>query len=374
MERRLDIALCITDLQLGGAERCLVELASGLDPRRFRPVVFVLESPPKMELASGLPALRAAGVDVHFLGARRSWDVLRVLRDLTRLLSAQHPRIVQTFLFHANILGRIAARRAGVGHVVSGIRVAEPSRRWRLWVDRLTDRLVDRHVCVSRSVARFAEREARLPPEKLVVIPNAVDLQRFPAAPAVDLRTLGIDAGRRVVVCVGRLDRQKGLAWLIRSAPMWLDRLPGTDLLLVGEGPLGGKLQRLCRRCGVADRVYFAGWRPDVPAVLAASDLLVLPSAWEGMPNAVLEAMASRLPVLATDVEGVQELLGPVAPEQTVPYGDWEAFAERVVNLMEDRRRAAELGAENRRLAEQKFSIGRMVAAYEQLWESLLAS
>jgi glycosyltransferase involved in cell wall biosynthesis len=111
-----------------------------------------------------------------------------------------------------------------------------------------------------------------------------------------------------------------------------------------------------------------------VPAVLAASDLLVLPSAWEGMPKAVLEAMASRLPVVASDVEGVRELLGPVADEQTVPYGDSGAFAERVVKLMEDRRRAAELGAENRRLAEQKFSIGRMVTAYEQLWESLLTS
>jgi glycosyltransferase involved in cell wall biosynthesis len=372
--QRLGIALCITDLQLGGAERCLVELATALDPRRFRPVVYVLQSPPKTARASGLPALRAAGVEVHCLGARRSWDLLRVVRDLTRLLSAEQPRIVQTFLFHANIVGRIAARRAGVEHVVSGIRVAEPSRRWRLWVDRLTDRLVCRHVCVSRSVARFAEREARLPPDKLVVIPNAVDLQRFSAVPPADLRTCGVETGRRVVVCVGRLDRQKGLSWLIRSAPAWLDHLPGTDLLLVGEGPMRRRLQRLCRRCGVADRVHFAGWRPDVPAVLAASDLLVLPSAWEGMPKAVLEAMASRLPVVVTDVEGVRELLGPVAQEQTVPYGDSGAFAERVVKFMEDRRRATELGAENRGLAEQEFSIRRMVAAYEQLWESLLTS
>ncbi len=370
--RKLGIALCITDLRVGGAERCLAELATGLDRQRFCPVVYALEPPPKTEQASCLPALRAADVEVHFLGARRNWEILRVLRHLTRLLAARRPRIVQTFLFHANIIGRIAARRAGVEHVVSGIRVAEPHRRWRLWADRLTDRLVERHVCVSRSVARFAETKARLPPEKLVVIPNAVDLRQYPARRPADLRSCGIDAGRRVVSCVGRLDRQKGLPWLIRSAPAWLGRLPRVDLLVVGEGPLRQKLERICRQSGLSDRVHFAGWRRDVPEILAASDLLVLPSAWEGMPKVVLEAMASRLPVVATDVEGVRELLGPAADDQTVQYGDSRAFAEKVVTLMENSRRAAEIASQNRRRSEQKFSLARMVTAYEQLWESLL--
>jgi starch synthase (maltosyl-transferring) len=279
---------------------------------------------------------------------------------------------VQTFLFHANIVGRIAARRAGVPRVASGIRVGEPHRRWRLWADRLTDRLVDRHVCVSRSVARFAEAKARLPSEKLVVIPNGVDLRRYPARKAADLRNCGIGSGRRVVTCVGRLDRQKGLPWLIRTAPAWLGRLPDTELLLVGEGPLQRKLERLRRQSAVSDRIHFAGWRGDVPEILAASDLLVLPSAWEGMPKVVLEAMASRLPVVATDVEGVQELLGPAAVDQTVQYGDSKAFAEKVVVFMENRQKAAEVGGDNRRRTEEKFSITRMVTAYEQLWESLL--
>ena len=369
--QKLGIGLCITDLELGGAERCLLQLATRLDRERFCPVVYALEPPPESEQASCLPALDAAGIEVHCLGARAIWGIPRVVRELTRLLAAQRPRIVQTFLFHANIAGRIAARRAGVDAVVSGIRVAEPHRRWRLWADRLTDRLVDRHVCVSRSVAQFAEEKARLPAEKLVVIPNGVDLQRFPAQRPADLREFGIRPGRRVVSCVGRLDRQKGLPGLIRSAPAWLERLPGTELLLVGEGPLRGELHTICHRNGISQRVHFAGWRSDVPEILAASDLLVLPSIWEGMPNVVLEAMASRLPVVATDVAGVRELLGPAARQQAVPYGDAAAFAQRVVQLMDDRRSAAELGSQNRQRAEEKFSITRMVAAYERLWESL---
>jgi glycosyltransferase involved in cell wall biosynthesis len=370
----IGIALCITDLRLGGAERCLVELATGLDRQRFCPVVYVLEPPPEPQQAAGLAGLRAADIEVHCLGARRNWHLVRVLRGLTRLLATQQPQIVQTFLFHANIVGRIAARRAGVGHVVSGIRVAEPGRRWRLWVDRLTDRLVDRHVCVSRSVALFAATKGRLPPEKLVVIPNGVELRRYPAPRAAELRTCGIAAGRRIVVCVARLSRQKGLPWLIRSAPAWLGRLPDTDLLLVGEGPLRRKLEQLARQSGASNRIHFAGWRPDVPEILAAADLLVLPSTWEGMPNVVLEAMASRLPVVAADVAGVRELLGATAEEQIVQYGDSGGLAARIVMFMENTPRAAEVGDKNRRRAEQTFSIAKMVTAYEQLWESLLTA
>ena len=100
---------------------------------------------------------------------------------------------------------------------------------------------------------------------------------------------------------------------------------------------------------GIADRVHFAGWRADVPEILAASDLLVLPSAWEGMPNVVLEAMASGLPVVATSVEGVEELLGPAAESQTVRYGDSAALATKIVRLVDDRHEATATGAENRR-------------------------
>ena len=371
--RPLGVALCITDLQVGGAERCLVELATRVDRRRFCPVVYALGPRPTEEEASCVPVLETAGVEVHCLGARRKWQVLPILRRLTRLLQTQRPQLVQTFLFHANILGRIAGRRAGVGRVVSGIRVAQRHPRWRLWADRLTQRLVDRHACVSQSVAQFAQRQAGLPAEKLVVIPNGVDLQRHPAQYPVDLRTLGIGSDRRVITCVGRLDRQKGLPWLIEAAAGWLRRLPDCDLLLVGRGPERPKLERICRQSGLCDRIHLVGWRPDVPEILAASDLLVLPSAWEGMPNVVLEAMASRRPVVATDVEGVRELLGPAAEAQVVRYGDSQSLTEKIVRFLQDPRTAAETGTANRKRAEENFDVTRMVIAYQDLWESLVA-
>ena len=331
------IALCITELDAGGAERCLTELATRIDRSRFAPVVYCLAPPPRREDASCLPALVAAGVEVHCLGGRGVWQFPVVAHRLKRLLLAQKPQLIQTFLFHANVLGRIVARRAGVKKVVAGIRVAERAARWHLWLDRLTRSWVDRYVCVSQAVADFSAKQLGLPPEKLVVIPNGIELDKYPARQPADLRAFGIAAGRRVVVFVGRLEPQKGVRWLIETAPLWLAKLPDCDLLLVGEGPLRASLETAARAAGIADRVHFAGWRADVPEILAASDLLVLPSAWEGMPNVVLEAMASRLPVVASDVEGVRELLGPDAARQTVRYGDTQMLIDKIVSLMLDR-------------------------------------
>jgi starch synthase (maltosyl-transferring) len=155
------------------------------------------------------------------------------------------------------------------------------------------------------------------------------------------------------------------------TAPRWLAKMPDCDLLLVGNGPLRPSLEAAGRAAGIADRVHFAGWRADVPEILAASSLLVLPSLWEGMPNVVLEAMASRLPVVASDVEGVRELLGPNAARQTVAHGDSRMLAEAIVGLMLDPALSSATGMENRRRAEQCFGIARMVKAYEDLWASL---
>jgi glycosyltransferase involved in cell wall biosynthesis len=366
------LALCITDLDIGGAERCLTELAVRMDRSRFAPVVCCLGPRPPRDEASCVPQLLDAGVEVHCLGGRSIWQFPIVLRRLRRLLIAHKPQIAQTFMFHANILGRFSVRRAGVPKVVASIRVAEHAARWHLRLDRLTQRRVDRYVCVSEAVADFSAARAGLPREKLVVIPNGIELDRYPARRPADLRGFGIPSGRRVVTFVGRLEPQKGVDWLLATARQWLTKLPDGELLLVGLGPSEGALKAAVQAAGIADRVHFAGWRPDVPEILAASGLLVLPSVWEGMPNVVLEAMASRLPVVATDVEGVRELLGPGAGQQTVRHGDSQALGDKIVRFMLDSTLARATGEENRRRAEENFGIARMVEAHEALWESLV--
>jgi glycosyltransferase involved in cell wall biosynthesis len=369
----IPIALCITDLEVGGAERCLMELAVRLDPNRFKPVVYSLASVPTERDASVLPRLEEAGIEVHCLGAQSIWQLPWVIGRLKRLLLAQHPQLVQTFLFHANITGRIAARLAGISRVVAGIRVAERQSWWHLWMDRLTHKMVDRYVCVSQSVADFAAAQAGLPQDKLVVIPNGVDLTRYPATRPVDLKAHGIQAGKKIVTFIGRLERQKGVLWLVETAAHWLKRSADCELLLIGRGPLQRQVEETIASLGISERVHLLGLRTDIPELLAASHLLVLTSQWEGMPNAVLEAMASQLPVVATDVEGVRELLGAGSEQQTVPYGDTQAFVNKVVAILKNPAIADRIGLENRQRVEKHFSLTCMVEAYQDLWESLLS-
>ena len=365
------VALCITDLDVGGAERCLQNLAIGLERARFDPVVYCLGPRPKNREASCVELIESAGIPVHCLEASKPWHFTRTLRRLTGLLTSQSPQILQSFLFHANFMGRLAGRRAGVPHILSGIRVAERHSWWHLMLDRWTQGMVERHVCVSTGVAKFSASEAGLARDGLVVIPNGIDCDSVAATQPIDLADLGLPPGRRVITFVGRLEPQKGLPWLLETAVGWLPNVPGHDLLLVGAGPQETSLRDLIGQLGISDRVHLAGWRADVLEILRASDMLVLPSLWEGMPNVVLQAMALGLPVLATRVEGTCELLGDLSGPQTTPYGETQVFSEKLVAILSTPSEAARLGTANQLRARQKFSLAEMVHAYEDLWQGL---
>jgi glycosyltransferase involved in cell wall biosynthesis len=366
----LRVALCITELEAGGAERMLVELARRLDRARFTPAVYVLGPRPHGDEQTLADELDWAGVETHFLGASSVWALPGTVRRLTALFRASRPDVLQSFLFHANVVGPWAARRAGVPRVLTGIRVAERHSAWHRQVARRTAHWAARHVCVSQSVADFTSDVTRIDRQSLTVIPNGVDVSRFAGAAPLDLAGLGLPAGRRAFALVGRLERQKGADWLFDLLPGVFAAQASHDLLVVGSGPERRALESQAHRLGIASRVHFTGPRADIPGLLAAVNGLVLPSRWEGMPNVVLEAMASGKPVVATNVEGVAELLGPENAGQIVPAGDAQAFCEALVNLLGQPARAAELGRQNSRRIAEHFTLERMVAAYERLFES----
>ena len=363
------LALVITELDVGGAERCVANLACGLDRHRFEPVVYALGVPPAEPQRQLVDQLSAAQVPVRFVGADSAWDFWSASRKLRLWFREQQPDLVQSFLFHANILGIRAAVGAKIPHRVLGLRVADPTR-WRQWLERRATRAAQRVVCVSEAVAEFAA-QCGLPKRKLVVIPNGIDTHRYPAA-AADLAALGVPRSRRVILFVGRLHHQKGLDWLLHLAPELLRILPEHDLLLVGSGPARQQYETLARELNIARRVHFAGWRSNVAEILAASTMLVLPSRWEGMPNVLLEAMATRLPIVTTRAEGVDEILGALCDAQAVRFGDRQGFLDRVLAICGNTALAEELGEANRKRVEQVFSMGAAVAAYQDLYESLI--
>ena len=366
------VLLAITELEVGGAERCLTRLAARLDRSRFEPLVVSLAPRPADAQAELVRELEAAGVRVEFLNLASKLSFPAAIRRMRRLYERERPGLVQSFLHHANVVACLAARGSGLP-VSTGIRVAEPKPlRWRL--ERWASRTAQRHVCVSQAVARFAARRMRLAKAKLEVIPNGIEAARFRDAQPARLSDFGIREPRRALLYVGRLDPQKGVAWLLQLAPQLLAAAPGHDLLIVGRGVEEAALRRGAAERGLAERVHFAGWSSNVPQLMRAADLLLVPSRWEGMPNVILEAMAAGRAVVATRAEGVVELLGEAAAEQTVPAGDSAAFIATTKALLVSPKRLRDIGLENQRRVASEFSLDAMVAAYERLFATLAAS
>jgi glycosyltransferase involved in cell wall biosynthesis len=368
------IAFCITDFDDGGAERHLAELATRLPRERYEPAVVVLSGPPRSPADQLLHMVSEHGISVKFLGGLSILSTPTVCWQLREWLRGFKPHLLQCYLAHANILGALAAHQAGVAHIVTGIQVAELRRNWHIALQRITARLADKHVCVSRSVTDFAAKDMLLPREKLLAIPNGIEMERWVHARPTSLSRLGLSPNRGMILFAGRLDPQKRPDWLLNRMPAVFDRLPDHDLAIAGEGPLRSSLGRLAEQLGISDRIHFVGWQPDMPSLLAAADAVVLTSQWEGMPNIVLEAMAAGRPIVTTDVHGVRELLGDETTPQISPANEAQAFVNAVAKVCNDRTLSAHLGQLNQERARAFFSIDAMVAAYCKLYDSLLAN
>jgi glycosyltransferase involved in cell wall biosynthesis len=324
--------------------------------------VYCLASP-----GSLLEDLADADVPVTCFGVRSQWN-LAVILELARELRKFRPALLQTWLYHANIAGRLAGWMAGVPRVVSGIRVAERRGRTRLWIDRLTRSLVDHHVCVSRSVAEFSMGSSRLSPAKTSVIHNGVDFDRFAKEKPADLTAFEISEGNHIVLFVGRLDHQKAPHVLLDA----FQQVEDSHLLFVGEGPLRVSLEKAAKDAGLVERVHFLGPRDDVPALMRAATCLVLPSRWEGLPNVILEAMAAGLPVVATDVDGSAELIENGETGFLVPSKSPSALGQAIEQIIRERDTANCVARAAQHVVSQEFAWQDTITAFDSLYESLI--
>lgn len=366
MTNPVPIAFCITELDDGGAERALVQIVTRLDPQAWKPHVICLAPPGPL-----VAEFEQAGIPVECLGMQDLRGMLG-LRKLIRSLKRIRPQLLQTFLYHANIAGRLAAACTRVPHVVSGIRVAETRSKLRLRIDRWTDRFVDRHVCVGQAVAEFSATTGGLPRAKMVVIPNGVDHEAIAAVPRTDIQAeFGIPHERKVLLFVGRLDPQKDPMLLLQafSATHTKDQL---HLLFVGDGPMDSSLAAKVNDLGIADRTTFAGRRNDVIGIMKASDCLVLPSRWEGLPNVILEAMATGLPVIATRAHGSMELLDDGRLGRLVEVGDAVGLARAVDACLGEHETARAKAGLAQTLLRKEFTWDQSARRYADLYEELL--
>jgi glycosyltransferase involved in cell wall biosynthesis len=260
--------------------------------------------------------------------------------------------------------------------LLSSIRARDLAKpRWqRLW-DRRTVHWARKIVFNSRSVVEYAKKEEGIRDEQVVVIPNGVaDLRALALQHrATSRRDLGLEPETIVLGSVGRLQPQKNQTLLLRACA----KLPATNsiwkLLIVGDGPDKAKLQATASEVGLRDRVLWLGARADVERLLAAMDLFVHTADFEGMPNALMEAMAMGLPAVASRVDGAIELIRDGISGYLVPAGDAPAFADRISRIMSDSKLAARLGENAHREILEAFGMDRMIDAYHQLFTSVVS-
>jgi glycosyltransferase involved in cell wall biosynthesis len=334
------VTLLITGLGKGGAENQLVALAKHLRSCGWDTEVISLLPPTQF-----VDHLADAGVQVWSAGLSKSLRDLPALLMLLRHLRHRRPQVLCTFMFHANVIGRILGRIAGVPVVISSIRNERFGSAWREWLEAATRRLADAIVVNSANVLESLARRNIVRREECCVIPNAVNLDRFNVADtavrAKKRREFGIDK-EFLWLAVGRLEFQKDYASLLCALARLSEKYSTVRLMVAGDGPLREQLQTMAREWESHSIVTWLGLRDDVPDLMGAADGFVLASAWEGSPNAVLEALATETAVVATDVGGTRELVGEGQCGFLVPPGDADALAvamEKLMTLSVDERR-----------------------------------
>jgi glycosyltransferase involved in cell wall biosynthesis len=385
MSRRLKVVRVIARLNIGGPAIHVTNLCAGLDPLRFESILVTgTENPGEGSL---LDLARAQGVEpvvIPEIVGELSINQrdLRGLLALYRLMRREQPHLVHTHTAKAGVLGRLAARLARVpvvvhtyhGHVLHGYYGAAQS-----WMLRRMEQALacvsDRLVAVSEQVKRDLVGYRVASSHKISVIPLGLELK-----PLLDSRAnrgqlrreLGVAPDAPLVGIVGRIFPIKNHRLFLEAAARVVAELPGARFVVVGDGVLRPATEEQARALGIADRVFFTGWRRDLPRIYPDLDVLVVSSNNEGTPVSAIEAMAPGCPVVATRVGGLPDLVADGETGCLVPSGDAPALAAAVARLLRHTDLRLALGGAARTSVADRFAVDRLVRDVEGLYDELL--
>ena len=361
----------IDSLHLGGAQEVVLNLATCGNRQRFSHEVATMHS-------RGVywERMAALGIPLHSLSPHKYFPLY--VASLPALLLHEGFDILHCHLVASNIIAKPFGRLCRVPVVLNHDHTNDDYRandRLRLALDALSNRLASHVIAVSDSCRRFLIERERVPAEKITLVQNAIDLRRYSAACGTRSeakKALGLPGNGPVVAGVGRLNPQKNFSLFIRIAAEVLKRHPQAVFVLAGDGPEDGFLRHLARECGVAERLHFCGYVPDARQVYLAADVVLMPSLFEGLPMSLLEAMAMRVPVVASALDGIAEVVEDGRDGFLVPSGDAKLFCERVCQLIENPPLAGELGAAASEKIASRFSAERMCSEVEGVYDRFL--
>jgi glycosyltransferase involved in cell wall biosynthesis len=368
---KVKVAHIVPMLSPGGAERVAVHIVRGLNRERFEPVVVSFTDRLNCDLDH---LLDDAGIEVRYLGKHAGFDY-RVYSRLYRVLKECRPDIVHS---HLHVLryalpSLLLLKKASLLHTVHNMAEREVEPRAR-WIQRYAYRCGVVPVAVAKRVAVSLESLYGI--ERCRVISNGIPTDGYanPRIPRREWRAReGFREDETLFVCVARFAPQKNHALLLNAFAQGPAANPNAHLVLVGEGVLQQELEAQTKALGLTRQVHFLGLRVDIPDVLAAMDIFVLSSDWEGNPLSILEAMAAGLPILSTAVGGVPDLFENGREGLVVRPGDVQEFSKTMLALLENRDLRQSFGKAAGLRARQQFDVSVMVQSYEDLYENLIA-
>jgi sugar transferase (PEP-CTERM/EpsH1 system associated) len=351
--------------ETGGAESVLIRLVEGLDKNRYRSMVCLLSDGWLKD------QLEKRRIETVVIPQPHSFDVRWLLRAY-RLLKEHQIHVMHSHEFATNVYASFLSWVTGVPVVATAHGKNYYGDKWRR---RAAYRFAARHsvmVAVSNDLKRFLTERIGILPRHIRVVHNGIDLHQYSASEtnAAIRAHLGIGTGQRVIGTVGNLFAVKGHTYLLKACKAVVGAYPNILVLIAGEGDQLGALEKEASDLGIAANVRFLGFRDDVPALLHAMDVFVLPSLSEGLPLAILEALALGKPVVATHVGGIPEVVQDGLTGFLVAPKDPQALAEKILLLLRHPETASDLGRAGRRRVEDAFSIKKMIHEYQWLYEN----
>ncbi len=372
--KRKRLLFVLTSTVRAGLEEVVLDLLTRLDRQEF-----------ELALACPGPLLRAMATELQALDVEtfqvraESWFEPREIAALASCIRRFRPDLVNPHLFRSTLVAAPLAKQLGVRTVVETYHGREAWRRGifkgNFMVDYIVSHWVDRVIAVSKAARNFLVHTKGIRPNKIVVIPNGRNLSMFTPGQSREAvrREFALEPKVPVVGVVGRLEPQKGHRFLLEAFQKVSCEIPNARLLFVGDGGLRAELEEQAHQLGILSRILFTGFRADVPRLLDAMDLVVLPSLHEGMPLSAIEAAAMAKPVVATRVDGTAEVVQDGTTGWLVPPANPWALSEAILATLRNPSEARHMGETARQNALTRFDLSLQVEATAKVYQEVLA-
>lgn len=376
--KRKKILLVTTSDRMAGAEKNIVDLLTHINREKYEPRLLVLQKDPNGQL---VVLARELGVQADWIGLQKKWQFYK-LHKLWNIIRTWKPDILESFLFFDNQVCRILGTLLRVPFIISGQQNVETKRSWlRNISDRLTIHFADKVISNTDAGGKWYVDHGYVRQDKICIAKNGVDIEKLHALQARHEKTKNeriifghrVPAGIHTTISVGFLTEQKGIIYLLDALRILKDRNIQIQSFIIGDGVLRESLEQYAKDTGIDHMVHFVGFQKASYQYLQLFDAFIMSSLWEGLPNVIIEAMASNIPVVSTAVGGIPEVITNGVTGILIQSGNAQLLADAIqkeMQLSPDQRTAMVTAAFER--IQKYFSVQSMVASYEHCYEELL--